>query len=143
MPFLYSSRVRFVDTDASGRIHYTAMLRHFEAGEQDFLRSIGVFYKASYGSGVGFPRVHAECTYTSPVGFDDLLKVEVSVERVGNSSYTLGFAATVDERPVAHGKLTIVCIDLETQRSCPIPEELARKLREHQTISGPVTALPS
>ena len=129
MPFVYSTRVRFVDTDASGRIHYTAMLRHFEAGEQDFLRSIGVFYKASYGSGVGFPRVHAECSYTGPVGFDDLLKVAVSVERVGNSSYTLGFAATVDERPVAHGKLTIVCIDLTTQRSCPIPEDLSKKLR--------------
>lgn len=143
MSFEYSSRVRFVDTDASGRIHYTAVLRHFEAGEQDFLRSIGMFYKASYGSGVGFPRVHAECTYTGAVGFDDLLRVGVSVERIGNSSYTLGFSASVDGRPVAHGKLTIVCIDLGTQRSCPIPPELAEKLRAHQAISGQATPPPS
>ena len=131
MPFLYSSRVRFVDTDASGRIHYTAMFRHFEAGEQDFLRSIGVHYAELTPKGIGFPRVHAECTYTGAVGFDDLMNVEVHVARVGNSSYTLGFAASVGGRAVAHGKLTIVCLDLATEHSRPLPEELSRKLRAH------------
>jgi YbgC/YbaW family acyl-CoA thioester hydrolase len=143
MPFVYSIRVRFVDTDASGRIHYTAMLRHFEAAEQDFLRSIGAFYKTGYLEGVDFPRVHAECDYTGPVAFDDPLSIEVRVDRVGNSSYTLGFSATVESRPVAHGKLTIVCIDLGTQRSRTIPEELAGKLREYQATSGLAKLQPS
>jgi YbgC/YbaW family acyl-CoA thioester hydrolase len=143
MPFVYSIRVRFVDTDASGRIHYTAMLRHFEAAEQDLLRSIGAFYKTGYLEGVGFPRVHAECDYTGPVAFDDPLSIEVRVDRVGNSSYTLGFSATVESRPVAHGKLTIVCIDLGTQRSRTIPEELAGKLREYQATSGLAKLQPS
>jgi acyl-CoA thioester hydrolase len=143
MPFVYSTRVRFVDTDASGRIHYTAMLRHFEAAEQDFLRSIGAFYKTGYLAGMGFPRVHAECDYTGPVAFDDPLEIEVRVDRVGNSSYTLGFAASVDGQPVAHGKLTIVCIDLGTERPRSIPEELAGKLRAYQTTSGEEAPLPA
>ena len=130
MPFVYSARVRFVDTDASGRIHFTAMLRHFEAGEQDFLRSIGVEYGGPIAEGIAFPRVHAECTYTAAVEFDDLLDVGVQVERVGNSSYTLGFSASVAGQPVAQGKLVIVCVDLKTQRSRPVPEGLASKLRE-------------
>jgi len=133
MRFVYSTRVRFVDTDASGRIHFTAMLRHFEAAEQDFLRSIEAFYKTGYLAGVGFPRVHAECDYTGMVAFDDPLDIEVGVERIGNSSYTLGFAATVDGRAVAHGRLVIVCIDLRTQKSRPVPEELAGRLREYQS----------
>jgi YbgC/YbaW family acyl-CoA thioester hydrolase len=135
MRFVYSTRVRFVDTDASGRIHFTAMLRHFEAAEQDFLRSIGAFYKTGYLAGVGFPRVHAECDYTGMVAFDDPLDIEVRVDRIGNSSYTLGYAATVDGRAVAHGKLVIVCIDLGTQKSRPIPEELAGKLRAYRAAS--------
>lgn len=141
MPFVYSTRVRFVDTDASGRIHYTAMLRHFEAAEQDFLRSIGAFYKTGYLAGMGFPRVHAECDYTGPVAFDDPLEIEVRVDRVGNSSYTLGFAARVDGHPVAHGRLTIVCIDLGTERPRSIPLELAGKLRAYQTTSGEEASL--
>jgi acyl-CoA thioesterase FadM len=44
MPFIWPSRVRFADTDASQRIHFTAMLRHFEAAEIEFLRSLGLLH---------------------------------------------------------------------------------------------------
>ena len=30
MSFTWDVRIRFVDTDASGRIHYTAMFKYFE-----------------------------------------------------------------------------------------------------------------
>ena len=32
-PFRFETRIRFIDTDASGRIHYTAMFRYFESAE--------------------------------------------------------------------------------------------------------------
>ena len=35
----WPSRIRFVDTAASGRIHYTAIFRHFETAEFEFMRS--------------------------------------------------------------------------------------------------------
>ena len=40
-PFSWRTRIRFIDTDASQRIHYTALFRHFEAAEEEFLRSFG------------------------------------------------------------------------------------------------------
>ena len=129
MPFVFPSRVRFVDTDASGRIHYTAMLRHFEAAEAEFLRAHGLHYSDERLGGIGWPRVRVECDYTSPVGYDDLLDIAVSVERVGNSSFTLAFAATVAERPVAHGTITIVCLDLMERRARALPDEFASGLR--------------
>src|SRR5579884_160790 len=91
MPFCFESRVRFVDTDASGRIHYTAMLRHFEAAEIEFMRSLGLgpLYTEADMRRLQFPRVRVDCTYTAPVRFDDLLRIRVSVDRVGESSYTL------------------------------------------------------
>ena len=131
MPFVFPARIRFVDTDASRRIHFSAMLRYFEAAEQEFLRSIGHHFADIHATGMGFPRVHVECTYTSAVGYDDLMNIEVRLERVGNSSYTLAYAASVSDRPVAHGSITVVCIDLSTQRSRPLPDEMAKRLREH------------
>src|SRR5690242_6363356 len=131
MPFVFPTRIRFVDTDASGRIHFSAMLRYFEAAEQEFLRSIGQHFTDVHVTGMEFPRINVECTYTSAVGYDDLVNIEVRLERVGNSSYTLAYAASVSDRPVAHGSITVVCVDLTTQRSRPLPEEMAERLRAH------------
>ena len=91
MPFVWPSRVRFVDTDASQRIHFSAMLRHFEAAEIEFIRSLGLVRKDATASAVNFPRVQVECTYTAMVQYDDMLEIAVRVERVGNASYKLAF----------------------------------------------------
>src|ERR1051326_3302382 len=91
MAFVWPSRVRFVDTDASGRIHYTAMLKHFEYAEQEFFRSLGFTYTNPHALGYGFPRVHVECDFAAIVSYDDLLAIEVIVERIGSTSFTLAF----------------------------------------------------
>jgi YbgC/YbaW family acyl-CoA thioester hydrolase len=128
MPFVWPSRVRFVDTDASQRIHFTAMLRHFEAAEIEFLRSLGLGYKGASASTITFPRVQVECTYTAMVKYDDTLEIAVRVERVGNASYKLAFEASVEERLVARGFVTAVCVDVSTGRSRALPPELAEAL---------------
>lgn len=128
MPFVFSSRVRFVDTDASGRIHYTAMLKHFEYAEQEFFRSLGFRYTNPQKHQYGFPRVHVECDYTSAIAYDDLLAIALTVERVGGSSFTLAFDVTVEGRHVARGKIVIVCVDTAAGRSRPLPEEFRAML---------------
>jgi YbgC/YbaW family acyl-CoA thioester hydrolase len=140
MPFEFESRVRYVDTDASGRIHYTAMLRHFEAAEIELMRflGLGLTYIEQDAQGMQFPRVHVDCTYTAPVHFEDLLRIRVVVDRVGESSYTLGFDATVHETAVAQGRIVVVCVDIATQRSRPLPEALAEALRRYQTQAAGV-----
>lgn len=125
-PFAWESRIRFVDTDASGRIHYTALLRHFEAAEFEFLRSIGCPYTSLEGS---YPRVHVECDYLSALVCDDAISTAVTVDRIGSSSFTFAFAVSVEGRAAAKGKITVVCIDRKTQRPQPIPERLAEALR--------------
>jgi len=123
-----------VDTDASGRIHYTAMLRHFEAAEIEFMRFLGLGpnWAEEALQYVQFPRVRVDCTYTAPVRFDDLLQIAVTVDRVGQSSYTLAFDAVVKDTAVAQGRIVVVCVDTTTNRSRPLPERLAVVLREHQ-----------
>lgn len=130
-PYRWQGRIRFVDTDASGRIHYTAMFRHFEAAEQDFLREMGVPYAGVEFRDVSFPRVHVECDFLAEIRYEDLIDVELTVDRVGTSSFTWSFAVSVTGRPSSKGKITVVCIDKRTGRSCPIPERLRDTLRAH------------
>jgi acyl-CoA thioester hydrolase len=130
-PFSWQSRIRFVDTDSSQRIHYTAMFRHFEAAEQEFLHALGTGYSQAGGEHVGFPRVHVECDFQAEIRYDEIVSIEVQVERVGNSSFTFLFFTTVEQRPVAKGRIVIVCMDKQTKRPCPIPDRLAQALRDY------------
>jgi YbgC/YbaW family acyl-CoA thioester hydrolase len=127
-PFTLQSRVRFGDTDASGRIFYVSLLRHFEAAETEFLRHLGFTYRDFRDPIVEFPRVRVECDYISPLGYDDLLDIEVTVERVGRSSFTLGFAVSVQGRLAARAKLTIVALDPQTYKSTPLSDALRAAL---------------
>ena len=129
-PFIYQSRVRFGDTDASGRIFYVSLLHHFDSAEAEFLRSRGIGYRAIQDQHVGFPRVRVECDYTGALVYDDLMDIAVTVDRVGGASFTLAFRVTVEGRAAAHGKVTIACIDRQLQRARPLPDIVRAALRE-------------
>lgn len=122
MSFTWDVRIRFVDTDASGRIHYTAMFRYFEAAEFEFLRSLGATYEDF--PDCGFPRVHVECDYISVTKCDDLLTIEVDLAQLGNSSFAYTFKALNGTRLVAEGAITVVCLGKSTGRPVGLPEAL-------------------
>jgi len=133
--FKWCLRVRFSDTDASGRIHYSAMFRFMEAAEEEFLRSAGLPYAAiEKARGVIFPRVHVEAQFMAPLHYDDVVDMEVTVERVGEKAFTLYFDASKDGAPVACGRMTAVSISVETERAVLLPAELADALR--RTVGG-------
>ena len=124
-PFIFETRIRFVDTDASGRIHYTSLFRFFESAETELFRTFDI----SYGRGSYlFPRVHAECDIQLALHHDDLLHIEVSLTKLGKSSLRFEFQALKDGAVAATGAVVIVCMDRQSQRSVPIPEELRSKL---------------
>ena len=130
--FEHEARVRYSDTDVSSRIHNAAMLVHFENAEADFLRHLGMPLSVMSTMHLGFPRVHVEADFLAPMKYDDLMQIAVSVERLGNSSYTLAFAARVDQTPTAKGKITVVCVDPTTGRSTAIPESMRAALTAYQ-----------
>jgi len=127
--FIWKSRLRWGDTDASGRVYYVSLFRHLEAAEMEFLRDLGYVYGTGELQPVTFPRVHAECDYTSALVNDDVMDIAVTVERVGSASFTLTFDVTVEGRHAARGKVVVVCMDRQTQRSRPLPGKFAETLR--------------
>jgi acyl-CoA thioester hydrolase len=125
-PFVFHTRIRFIDTDASGRIHYTAMFRYFESAEIEFLRSLGVTY--DMGRQVLFPRVHVECDYKLALGHDDEIDIEVRLGRIGKTSARFDFRTLKNGDVAALGHIVVVCMDREKQRARPLPDDIRRKL---------------
>ena len=132
-PFRFETRIRFIDTDASGRIHYTAMFRYFESAEIEFMRQFGLIYERG---GYAFPRVHVECDFFLAMIHDDLIEIEVSLTKLGKSSMRFDFRALKAGDLAAKGAVVIVCVDKNTQRAAAIPDGLRAKLAEKLVDTG-------
>jgi len=53
--------------------------------------------------------VHSECTYRAMVRVFDVLTVHLTLDRVGTTSYTVGFDFRRGAEVVTHGTMTFVC----------------------------------
>jgi acyl-CoA thioester hydrolase len=110
-----------------------------ESAEHELLRSCGipVVEAGSGGPGVdaSWPRVSAACDYVSAVRFGDEIDVAVSVEKIGTSSVTYGFAFTHSGAPVAKGRVVAVRCHMRQGRrpeSVPIPDDIAARLSPYR-----------
>lgn len=124
-PFRFETRIRFIDTDTSGRIHYTAMFRYFESAEIEFMRSCGIRYITT---DFALPRVHVECDFLLAILYDDVVAIEVSLTKLGRSSIRLELRAFKGQDVAAQGAIVIACMDKQTQRAIALPPELRDRL---------------
>ena len=134
--FSATRRVEFRDTDAAGIMHFASFFPLMESVEHEFLRHLGLSVMANDGTGpVSWPRVNAQCDFRSPVKFEDILEITLSVAKLGNKSVTYQFHISHDGRPVAIGQMTAVCCRMpsggEPMQSIPIPPEIAAKLQPY------------
>jgi len=108
--FRLASEVAFVDTDASGWMHFSNVFRHVERAEHAFLLTRGVdVYDVTE---LGWPRVHVECDYKLPLLPGDRIAVDLAISKIGNSSITWIFEIIHATKGVAaSGSMTTVRID--------------------------------
>ncbi|QDU98655.1 acyl-CoA thioesterase [Lignipirellula cremea] len=134
MPFPFETlrRVEFRDTDAAGIMHFSVYFTFMEEAEHEMLRSVGLsVYMEHEGAALSWPRVSVNCDYSKAVKFEDEIRIEAGLERIGNRSATYLFRFSRGEEVVATGRITSVCCRLEHDqppRSQPIPAAIAARL---------------
>ena len=119
-------RVRWVDTDASGRIHFTAAFRYFEIAEFELLRSLGLAHGQM--SEADFPRVSVGATYKKPLTVDQEIEVRIRPDRVGERAITYACEIYHEGELAIEGHVTAVAVGPDG-KSRPLPEALRRALR--------------
>ncbi len=134
MSFRIQRRVDFCDTDLAGIVHFSNYFRYMEAAEVAFLRARGLNVNLDWkGDSLGFPRVSVTCDYQKPAHFEDVLDIDVRVERLGTKSVTYAFEFSRRGTRIALGKMTSVCCRVGPRREIEpvaIPEEIRALLRE-------------
>jgi len=114
-------RVAWVDTDASGLIHYTAALRYFEVAEHALMRQLlggrGLPSERTFL----LPRVHVEADYKAALRYPDEFDCAARVAALGRSSVTYGYEIRRTDGVVAIvGKIVGVAVDL-AGKTIPLP----------------------
>jgi acyl-CoA thioester hydrolase len=128
-PFKYSSltRVGFSDTDAQGIVYYGRYLPYFDSARVEYHRHLQLL--------VTEPREYEfvmranTIEYHAPAQFDDLIEVFIRVSRIGRTSVTYELAAYRDDDVLmVTATQTLVLVDLDERRACPVPESYREQI---------------
>jgi acyl-CoA thioester hydrolase len=72
--------------------------------------------------------VDAQATFHASPKFDDLLDIEMSIAKLGNSSMTSEFAEKRGDDLLVSGRMVHVFVDPATMEKQPIPGEVREQL---------------
>ncbi|MDA4101092.1 acyl-CoA thioesterase [Mycolicibacterium monacense] len=97
---------RYAEIDQQGVVFNGHYLTWFDEACTAFFDHIGVAYPDLIATGLDFQVVHSEIDYAASVRWRDDVRVAVHCERVGSTSFTLGFA--VSRQDAGGGKQTAV-----------------------------------
>jgi 4-hydroxybenzoyl-CoA thioesterase len=132
-PFRYTLRVRFDDVDHVGIVYYPRFFHYFHlAFEELFIARLGggaaAYRDLIENRHVGFPAVHSEADFKSPLRFGDMVEIELTAPHVGQKSITFHYTASkVDGNEhtlAAEGRVTTAVLDMQTFRSMTLPDDL-------------------
>jgi acyl-CoA thioester hydrolase len=84
-------RVRYADTDHFGVVYYARYLDWFEAGRTEILRDQGITYADLEKKGMFAPVVEIKVEYKKPAKYDDVVELETTIDKIGNSSIKFNY----------------------------------------------------
>jgi 4-hydroxybenzoyl-CoA thioesterase len=127
MAFRTNIPVRFGDVDHAGIVYYPRFYIYFHEAFEDFFDDAGMAYHQMINQHrVGFPTVHVETDFKAPLRYGDSLDIELSVPRISRRSATFKYVGYRhrDGQLCTTAAITTACINLDTFKSCEIPEPI-------------------
>jgi acyl-CoA thioester hydrolase len=130
----HTGRVEWMDTDAAGHHHNTAVNRFVESAEAALMRERGL--SGYFGSA---PRVRFEADYEARLWFGQEVTTTVVLERIGTSSMTFTYEVwgeAFDGRPrsrAALGSYVTVHVPAGAEQSQPWPRDWVEALTDNET----------
>jgi acyl-CoA thioester hydrolase len=131
--FDWTVRVYYEDTDAGGIVFYANYLKFFERARTEWLRANDIGQQALRdASGAIFVVKGAEIEYHAPARLDDVLKLTLSIEKLGRASVQFIQQAWRGDALLASARVKVGCVDAATMRPRALPDDVAARMRSSQ-----------
>ena len=131
-------RIRYRDTDSTGRIFFASYLEFFDDAISEFFRDRGITFD-TLGS-VNFDNEKKDeifvvgdcyCRFFHETFYDDILELvlEIKEMREKKVEFEGTFYNKTRSNTCAKGNMSLICLDTDTNESTPIPQDLAVRLK--------------
>ncbi len=131
---VFERPIKFEEVDAAAIVFFARFVNYaHEAMEHFFSHVPGGYPGLILARRIGFPAVHLDATFASPVRFGEVLRIETRVARLGNRSAVFQYRMINAESGVLAAELrhTVVTSDLRTITSCDMPADVRELLVQH------------
>ena len=137
---------RYAEVDQQGVVFNGHYLTWFDEACTGFLDHLGVTYPGLIATGHDVQVVHSEIDYLASVRWRDAVRVAVQCERIGSTSFTLGFTVLrhnpdTEEQAAVRGHNVYVVVSTDDWAKRLIPARCERRslrtldITERQRIS--------
>ena len=129
-------RVRYCECDAQQVVFNGRYADYADIAATEFIRHAAGDFQSLLEQGVDNQVVSLKIDWQSSAKFDDVLALDVNVEHIGNTSYSLRTQIFdhLSGRPVATINVVYVVVDTQHYQKMPIPEFFKTKL--HTPLNG-------
>lgn len=129
-PFRTLLRVRYGECDAQQVVFNARYGDYVDVALTEFFRALFGSYQALLAQGLDGQVVRLATDWHSPARFDDVLALDVEVEAVGRTSYTVRVAMSdlATGRAVATSEVVYVMVGTAGQGKLPVPEPVRARL---------------
>lgn len=127
--FTSTYKVRMSDSDMAGILFFANQYHFIHYTIEDFFEKIGLpFDKLFNENPYVFVIVHSEADYLHPLSVGDLLKIEMTIKRIGKSSIHFHFDIKRGNDLVGRAETIHVCLDRNTRKKMDIPDSFKSRL---------------
>ena len=136
-PFRHSTRVRYNECDAQQAVFNANYLVFCDVAITELWReAMGSYDKMAQDLGIDLVVAEANVKYRKATRFDEVLDVDVTIERLGNTAMTTRFDMSVDGEMRAQGHLRHVFVTIAGGAKTPIPDEVRAVLEPYVGLAS-------
>ncbi|ACO04812.1 MAG TPA: acyl-CoA thioesterase [Persephonella sp.] len=130
MEVIYPRKVNFYETDAQGVVHHSNYPRYFEEARGFFLESIGFPYpdvREKLNTDIVLLELHVK--YRHPLYYGDRFEILTQLKMENRYFFRFFYTIRKGNDTVSTGETRHCCIDRDTRRMIPVPEEIKLRLK--------------
>lgn len=133
--FIFRRAIRFDEVDAAGILFFARYLNFCHEAMESFFEGVDGGYAGLVARDHrGFPAVRAEVDFEAPVRYGDAVRIELTIEHVGNTSCTFRYRMLKEGDDALIATIRHVCVycDLVTVTKLPFRDDVRAHLEKHR-----------
>jgi acyl-CoA thioester hydrolase len=124
---------RYAEVDQQAVVFNGHYLTWFDEAVTGFFDHLGTSYPDLMDAGLDMQVVRTEIDYVAPVRWRDTVRVAVTCEQVGTTSFTIGFTVlrrrdAAEEVAVVRGRNVYVVVSTDDWTKRPVPDAMRAAL---------------